>query len=71
MTLLEMVAESATEHQLAEALYDSELKPTATELLAALKQTYDHPYGSYSERWELRHAREVLETVAYLKAVRS
>ena len=67
MTLTETVADCATEHQLAEALYTSDLNLSPAELLAALKATHAHPYGNYTERWSLRHAKEILETVAYLE----
>ncbi len=70
MTLQEMVAESATGLQLAEALYASELKPSPSELLSALKATHAHPFASYLETWSMRHAQEVLETVDYLREVR-
>jgi hypothetical protein len=67
MTLTELVTEASTEHQLAEALYDSDLNPSPAELLAALKATHAHPYGNYAERWAIRHAKEILETVDYLR----
>ena len=67
MTLSEMAADCATELQLAEALYGSDLNPSPAELLAVLKATHAHPYGNYSERWSLQHAKEILETVDYLR----
>ncbi len=71
MKLSEMVADCATELQLAEALYASELNPTASELLAELKAAHAHPFGNYAERWAIRHAREVLETTEYLRKWRA
>ena len=67
MKLTELVEQSATELQLAEALYQSDLNPAPSELLAVLKKTYPHPYENYAERWAIRHANEVLETVEYLR----
>jgi hypothetical protein len=70
MSLLQIAEEAVTEHQLAEGLLAADLSPTATELLAVLKAAHSHPFDNYYERWSLRHATEVLETLSYLRKIR-
>ena len=68
-----MVARSVTEHQLAWAIIEAEaeegLEVSPVELLSALRRTYDHPYSSYTERWSIAHAEEILALATKLKKI--
>ena len=65
--LEQIVSSSVTPAQVAWGLIEAELTVGPMDLLVALKRTYEHPFDSYTERWSLRHAQELLHLAETLK----